>query len=231
MIVPIGEWVLREACRQAKPGSRAATPSLRMAVNLSPRQFQQTRPPRSRRRARSRRAASSRTPSSWRSPRARPCSRPSAPSPRCAELRELGVRIALDDFGTGHSVAQLPAQLPHRPREDRPRVHPGDRHEPQQPRHRLRHHRHGPRPRPRASPPKAWRPRRRWSSCASRGAKRCRGTCSEDPGSHLWFSADHRARRAGVTPSVFGLSRINEQETNKIWELGSHLRFSDHHRK
>ncbi|HVG23349.1 MAG TPA: diguanylate cyclase, partial [Thermoanaerobaculia bacterium] len=38
MIVPIGEWVLCEACRQA----RRQWPGRRIAVNLSPRQFQQT---------------------------------------------------------------------------------------------------------------------------------------------------------------------------------------------
>jgi len=37
LIVPIGEWVLREACRQG-----AAAPGLRMAVNLSARQFHQS---------------------------------------------------------------------------------------------------------------------------------------------------------------------------------------------
>jgi diguanylate cyclase (GGDEF)-like protein/PAS domain S-box-containing protein len=36
LIIPIGEWVLREACRQA-----VAAPGLKMAVNLSARQFHQ----------------------------------------------------------------------------------------------------------------------------------------------------------------------------------------------
>ncbi len=36
LIIPIGEWVLRQACRQA-----AAAPGLKMAVNLSARQFHQ----------------------------------------------------------------------------------------------------------------------------------------------------------------------------------------------
>lgn len=36
LIIPIGEWVLREACRQG-----AAVPGLKMAVNLSARQFHQ----------------------------------------------------------------------------------------------------------------------------------------------------------------------------------------------
>ncbi len=39
LIVPIGEWVLRTACRQARTWQRLAQRTLRMAVNLSARQF------------------------------------------------------------------------------------------------------------------------------------------------------------------------------------------------
>ncbi|WP_221469515.1 bifunctional diguanylate cyclase/phosphodiesterase [Cohnella nanjingensis] len=39
MIVPIGEWVLRTACRQAKRWHGAGLADLRMSVNLSSRQF------------------------------------------------------------------------------------------------------------------------------------------------------------------------------------------------
>ncbi|MDB5854588.1 MAG: sensory box protein [Herminiimonas sp.] len=41
LIVSIGEWVLREACRQLKQWQDAGHPALRIAVNLSPRQFYQ----------------------------------------------------------------------------------------------------------------------------------------------------------------------------------------------
>jgi len=41
LIIPIGEWVLREACRQTKAWQAAGYPHLRVAVNLSARQFQQ----------------------------------------------------------------------------------------------------------------------------------------------------------------------------------------------
>ena len=41
LIIPIGEWVLREACGQAKRWLEAGHGPLSMAVNLSPRQFRQ----------------------------------------------------------------------------------------------------------------------------------------------------------------------------------------------
>jgi len=41
LIVPIGEWVLETACRQNKAWQIARLPALTMAINLSPRQFQQ----------------------------------------------------------------------------------------------------------------------------------------------------------------------------------------------
>lgn len=39
LIGPIGEWVLREACRQARAWQQAGLPSMRIAVNLSASQF------------------------------------------------------------------------------------------------------------------------------------------------------------------------------------------------
>ena len=42
LIVPIGEWVLRTACDQAKTWQRSGLPPLRVAVNISGRQFRQT---------------------------------------------------------------------------------------------------------------------------------------------------------------------------------------------
>lgn len=41
MIIPVGEWLLRTACRQNNAWQNAGFPHLRMAVNLSARQFQQ----------------------------------------------------------------------------------------------------------------------------------------------------------------------------------------------
>ncbi len=41
LIIPIGEWALREACRQNMVWQRAGYPASPIAVNLSPRQFRQ----------------------------------------------------------------------------------------------------------------------------------------------------------------------------------------------
>lgn len=42
LIVPIGEWTLRQACQQLKRWHCAGHPALRMAVNLSPEQFRRS---------------------------------------------------------------------------------------------------------------------------------------------------------------------------------------------
>ena len=99
LIGKIGEWVLRTALEEA-----AHWPDhVRVAVNLSPLQFND---PDGRRRwspSICAKPASAPTGSSWRSPKA--CSwpkaiRPTRPSP---SSKKLGVRLALDDFGTGYS--------------------------------------------------------------------------------------------------------------------------------
>ncbi|WNR46726.1 EAL domain-containing protein [Paenibacillus roseipurpureus] len=42
LIIPIGEWVLKEACRQNKEWQNQGFPAMRMAVNISSRQFKQS---------------------------------------------------------------------------------------------------------------------------------------------------------------------------------------------
>ncbi|MBX3209024.1 MAG: EAL domain-containing protein [Labilithrix sp.] len=111
LIVPLGEWVLRTACRQAKEWEATAPTPLRVAVNVSARQF--------------------REPGF--------CAlvadvlRETGLAPNLLELeitegmvmqdtatsgevllalKQLGVRIALDDFGTGYSSLSYLTKLP-----------------------------------------------------------------------------------------------------------------------
>jgi len=42
LIVPLGQWVLKAACRQARAWKEMGLPPLRIGVNLSPKQFQQS---------------------------------------------------------------------------------------------------------------------------------------------------------------------------------------------
>ena len=70
LIVPIGRWVLRTACAQSASWRRDGLPELRMAVNLSARQFSDdgcstTSPMRSSRLRWRRTGSSSRSPKAW----------------------------------------------------------------------------------------------------------------------------------------------------------------------
>jgi EAL domain-containing protein (putative c-di-GMP-specific phosphodiesterase class I) len=111
MIVPIGEWVLRQACAQAKAWQQGEHPSLRMAVNLSPRQFQQSDLCEVVARA---------LHDSGLEPQFLELEITEGTAmfntdrtiAAVAGLRELGVRIALDDFGTGHSALSYLRQFP-----------------------------------------------------------------------------------------------------------------------
>ena len=111
LIIPIGEWVLRATCLQLKKWHANGFPKLNLAINVSPRQFQQ------------------------------PASidtiveilRETRVDPRCLELeltesslmtnaeqvikslvkiKDMGIRLAIDDFGTGFSSLEYLRRLP-----------------------------------------------------------------------------------------------------------------------
>jgi diguanylate cyclase (GGDEF)-like protein/PAS domain S-box-containing protein len=111
LIIRIGEWVLREACKQAEAWRQAGLPPLSIAVNMSPLQFKRSDPV----------ALVSQILAETRLPA------------NCLELEitesllvhdieevlevlhrltALGVRIAIDDFGTGYSSLSYLKRFP-----------------------------------------------------------------------------------------------------------------------
>jgi len=102
LIVPIGEWVLREACRQAMEWQSDRPGGFRMAVNLSPRQFQHSDLPY---------VIASALELSGIAPHdleleiteSLAMQNTTRTIATLQRLREMGVQIAIDDFGTGHS--------------------------------------------------------------------------------------------------------------------------------
>ena len=111
LIAPLGEWVLETACRQTKAWQTQGLPPLRVAVNLSARQFEQKNL----------------------TERVSQILKETNLDPKCLELelteglilqdetaahqaftvwRNMGIRIAIDDFGTGYSSLSYPKRFP-----------------------------------------------------------------------------------------------------------------------
>jgi diguanylate cyclase (GGDEF)-like protein len=102
LIVPVGDWVLRKACTQARAWQYAGLSDLRVAVNLSPKQFRQQ-------------DLSKRVATILRETGLEPGSLEleltetvlmddqQRSSKILSELKDMGSLIALDDFGTGYS--------------------------------------------------------------------------------------------------------------------------------
>jgi diguanylate cyclase (GGDEF)-like protein len=111
LIIPIGEWVLRTACEQAARWQAAGHPGFRIAVNVSPQQFQ-----------------TGEFVAMVRCALVESGLRPDSLELELTErsllhdsertlaqfamLRGLGVRMAIDDFGTGYSALAYLKQLP-----------------------------------------------------------------------------------------------------------------------
>ncbi|HIJ96112.1 MAG TPA: EAL domain-containing protein [Desulfuromonadales bacterium] len=111
LIVPVGEWVLQEACRQAVAWRQAGLPAMRISVNISALQFMRSDLELTVRRVLEQ----------------------SGLEPVClcleltesvimtdsdptlkklADLKEIGVTLSLDDFGTGYSSLAYLGRLP-----------------------------------------------------------------------------------------------------------------------
>jgi len=111
LIVPLGNWVLNEACRQLAVWHRSGYPNLRVAVNVSTLQFERQ---------------------DWMDTISEALKRSGVPpscleleltesvvmknceraASRLTELRALGVSSAIDDFGTGYSSLKYLQNLP-----------------------------------------------------------------------------------------------------------------------
>ena len=102
LIIPLGEWVLREACRQLKAWDDLGLPPLRMAVNLSARQIRSGALD-----AVVRQALEGYDLSPSRLEleltETAMADDPEAARLTLERLRGIGVSIAIDDFGTGYS--------------------------------------------------------------------------------------------------------------------------------
>jgi EAL domain-containing protein (putative c-di-GMP-specific phosphodiesterase class I) len=102
LIIPIGEWVLRTACEQMRRWAQDGHPEIRVAVNLSPRQFRQADLVETIRNILAETGSEARhleleiTESlAMHDPES---------SRKCLEsLSALGIMLAIDDFGTGYS--------------------------------------------------------------------------------------------------------------------------------
>ena len=147
LIVPLGEWVLRESCRQTKALWDAGFSGLTVAVNLSVRQLQEADLAQRVREVLLETGLPTEGLSLEVTESAVMADAQGAET-LLRELHAMGIRISLDDFGTGYSLALLPPAPAHRFGQDR-QVLCG-RHPPRCGGQRggAYHHFHGPRPEP-----------------------------------------------------------------------------------
>lgn len=111
LIVPLGEWVLRAACAQGKDWQSLGLPPVRIAVNLSARQFSQADLVE---RVRLILEQSDLAPGTLEVEltESMVMHDPAGAVRTMGQLKELGVRLCLDDFGTGHSSLNYLRRFP-----------------------------------------------------------------------------------------------------------------------
>ncbi|SDM89561.1 PAS domain S-box-containing protein/diguanylate cyclase (GGDEF) domain-containing protein [Geoalkalibacter ferrihydriticus] len=111
LIVPLGAWVLKEACRQARVWQNQGLPPLSIAVNISARQFSKSDLPQ---------LVQETIQETGFKPRllilelteSILMSNPTSAVSVMDKLKALGVRLSLDDFGTGYSSLAYLSRFP-----------------------------------------------------------------------------------------------------------------------
>jgi len=102
LIVPIGEWVLRQACKQLKHWHDLGYSNLRVAVNLSPRQFYQTNLPNTVKQILDEAGLPAET-LDLEITESILLQRSDDNIAVLKQLSDMGIRLSVDDFGTGYS--------------------------------------------------------------------------------------------------------------------------------
>jgi PAS domain S-box-containing protein len=113
LMIPISQWVLREACRQARAWHLLfhTNPPLTMTINVSPRMFAQSNL------VADVKSALDETNVEPRSVQLEITETTAMRDPNatiriCSQLKDMGVRLSIDDFGTGHSSLSRLHSLP-----------------------------------------------------------------------------------------------------------------------
>ena len=102
LIVPIGAWVLREACKQAKRWQDSGLPGTRVAVNLSARQFREATLGQTVGRALAESGLDPRL-LELEITESMVMQEPEKAAALLQDLKAMGLYLSIDDFGTGYS--------------------------------------------------------------------------------------------------------------------------------
>ncbi len=103
LIVAIGDWVLREACRQLRAWQLSGLPPLRIAVNLSARQFREPHLPQRIAGIMAECGLENREALEVEITESLLMKNVEVASDMLKQLSDMGIRISVDDFGTGYS--------------------------------------------------------------------------------------------------------------------------------